>query len=163
MTRRGVWPAAVTLLGLGVPVGGCDSQGAVSGRDARFEFSCCGAGVAAVQQPGQSVTLRWIAHRRPSIGSATAAAVTLSVSLTGPFPDVATLAAAMADGTSPAPMVTAADVLTTDRAGGTPTSILLLPSQAPAGFYDVRTTASSTGGALSRDGILRVVADRPSG
>jgi hypothetical protein len=158
MRRRG-GSAAATLLAVGMLVTGCTSQApVVTVQHARYQYSCCQDGdVGTVHHPGEAITLHWIVTAAPATGSTAAVPVTLSAVLTGPFPDVSTLKTAMASGSPPAALVAAADVQTTDRAGGAPTSTLRLPALAAAGFYDVRTTVASGGGDLSADGIIRVV------
>lgn len=157
MRRRGGSAAAV-LLAVGMLGTGCTSQAPVVGvQHALYQYSCCqDSDLATVQRPGESITLHWIVTAAPPTGSATAVPVTLSAVLTGPFPDVSALKTAMASGSPPAAMVAAADVRTTDRAGGAPISTLRLPAAATAGFYDVRTTVASGGGTLSADGIIQV-------
>ncbi|WP_146192337.1 hypothetical protein [Cellulomonas sp. WB94] len=129
---------------------------------ARYQYSCCQSGLPTVAYPGEVIALDWTSTAQPPTASTAATATTLSASLTGPFPDVAALKTAMSATNPPAPTVTATDVHTTDRVGGTPTSSLQLPAQAPIGFYDVRTTVASGGAALSGDQIVQVTASRPA-
>ena len=155
--------AVAVVLGVGFLVAGCSRQAPAPGVEyARYQYSCCQAGLPTVAYPGQVIALGWTSTAQPPTASTAATAMTLSASVTGPFPDVAALKTAMSADIPPAPTVTAADVHTTDRVGGTPTSSLQLPAQAPSGFYDLRTTVASGGAALSGDRILQVAAGRPA-
>ena len=161
--RRDVLAAVVVVLGFGSLVAGCGSRAPASAvESARYQYSCCQAGLPTVAYPGQVIALRWTSTAQLPTASTAATAVILSASVTGPFPDVAALKTAMSADIPPAPTVTAADVHTTDRVGGTPASSLQLPAQAPPGFYDVRTTVASGGAALSGDGILQVALGQPT-
>jgi hypothetical protein len=48
-------------------------------------------------------------------------------------------------------------IRTTDRAGGTPVSTLVIPDDAVTGFYNLRTAVESHGGRASGASIIRVV------
>ena len=164
MRQRGnVLAAVVVVLGFGFLVAGCSRQApAPAVGYASYQYSCCQPGLPTVAYPGQVIALRWTSTAQLPTASTATTAVILSASVTGPFPDVAALKAAMSADIPPAPIVTAADVHTTDRVGGTPNSSLQLPAEAPPGFYDVRTTAASGGAAFSGGGILQVAPVRPT-
>ena len=164
MRRRRALLAAVAVVGVGVLVGGCSRPAAAPTVGyARYGYSCCQPGPPEVAHPGQVITLHWVTAAQPPTPAATATPVTLSAWLTGPFPTVAALKTAMTAASPPAAAVTAAAVRTTDRVGGTPISTLPLPAQAPAGFYDLRTSVVSGGGALAGDAVVQVTVASTTG
>lgn len=164
MRQRRDLLTAAAVVGVGVLLGGCSRPAAAPALTyARYGYSCCQPGPPEVAHPGQVITLHWITTAQPPTPAATATAVTLSAWLTGPFPTVAALKTAMTAPSPPAPAVSAAAVHTTDRVGGTPLSMVPLPANAPVGFYDLRTSVISGGGALSGDTIVQVAAASAGG
>lgn len=160
--RRQVLATAAAALGVAALTAGCGSRAATPAvQYARYQYSCCQNGLPTVAHPGQDILLRWTASAEAPTTSTGTTAVTLSASVTGPFPTVTALKTAMSATKPPAPAARAVDVRTTDRAGGTPVSTVALPALAPPGFYDVRTAVVSGGGMSSGDAIVQVVTAGP--
>jgi hypothetical protein len=57
-----------------------------------------------------------------------------------------------------APSISAAPIVTSDWAGGAPTSRLLIPATAVPGFYNLSTAVKSGGFTSGGAGIVRVAA-----
>ena len=80
--------------------------------------------------------------------------MTLSAALSGPYVDVAGLKIASAA----VPAVSALPVHTTDRAAGAPVSRLVIPADAPSGFYNLTFTVDLREGTRTGASVIRVAA-----
>jgi len=152
--------AAGVVIATGLALAGC-GQRADHGLDAHratVTYTCCRqADIAPVRHPGDAVQVHWIVSAGPPSASSKAGSVTLSASLSGPYPDVNSLKAAP----TPVAAATAIPVRTTDRAGRAPTSTLVVPADAASGFYNLAFAVESEGATRSGASIIRVAAHAP--
>lgn len=152
--RNGIVPVTV-VLALGLATSGC-ARGAstATARTATYQYSCCrAADVTPVRRAGDSMAVHWIATAVAPTSARAAISVTLAAALSGPFSN----AAAVKIATTSSPTIVGATMETTNEAGGAPVSTLRLPSSMPAGFYDLRTTVTTAGGAVTGDSVIQLV------
>jgi hypothetical protein len=133
----------------------CSSPGSlVSTGSVSQTFTCCSASdISPVRHPGETVRLHWIATPLEPSASSQVGTVRLEARLSGPFPSVSALKAADGPATITAPVIVA-----TDMAGGAPVSVLRIPKDAPAGYYNLTTTVSQEGGQFSGGSVITVAA-----
>jgi len=140
---------------------GCSSQAPSEApgsavKRGTFSYTCCAtADIDRVYHPGDVVTVHWIVEEGAPTSATKPTQVDLSARLTGPYGDVSSLKQRAATG---APAFSAAPIVTSDWAGGAPTSRLLIPANAAPGFYDLSTAAKSAGMTTGGGSIVRVVA-----
>jgi hypothetical protein len=141
--------ASMVVLGLAA----CSPSASVSTTGPALQtYSCCVPGdITAVRHPGETVTLHWIATPRGPSTQMSVSTVRLEAGISGPFATVSALKAS----TSP-PTVTAPVIVTTDRVGGAPVSVIQIPKNARAGFYNLTTTVDEDGGRRSGGSVIRV-------
>ena len=145
------------VLAAGSALAGCGRHAdhAQGVHHATVTYTCCKpADIAPVRHPGDVVQVHWIVSAGPPSASSNAGSVTLSASLSGPYPDVNSLKTA----SSPVAAATAIPVRTTDRTGGAPTSTLVVPADAASGFYNLTFAVESEGATRSGASIIRVAA-----
>jgi hypothetical protein len=112
-----------------------------------YSYGCCAESTGSTSwHAGQHVTLHWRAQMGQTTDTITHPTV-LSVSLTGPFPNVDALKKATSQGSKPAGVrtINAAPISTTDRTIGEPVSELDLPADLAPGYYNLETRSSSNG------------------
>lgn len=151
----------------GTLIGGCgasrSSPAGASGNYPNYSYTCCSANLGAtVWHPGQTLRVTWSAVRVTQSPTGSQARVTLTVVLTGPYGNVSTLKSAIAAKPSPnrpggrAPVAVAPAIRTTTRAGGAPVSVLVIPPDAPPGFYNLQFGAASGSARSVGSTIIRV-------
>ena len=151
-------PGVVLAAGLALAGCGQHADHAQGVHHATVTYTCCKpADIAPVRHPGDVVQVHWIVSAGPPSASSNAGSVTLSASLSGPYPDVNSLKTA----SSPVAAATATPVRTTDRTGGAPTSTLVVPADAASGFYNLTFAVESEGATRSGASIIRVAAHAP--
>lgn len=136
---------------------GCSSQAPTSAvKRATFSYTCCAdADVNREFHPGEVLTVHWIVQPGAPTSATQPNEIKLSAGLTGPYASISSL---KQHGGTKTPSISAPLVVTSDLAGGTPTSRLLIPANAAPGFYDLSTAAGSGGFASGGGSIIRVVA-----
>ena len=138
----------------------CSSQAPTTMvKRATFSYTCCAsADINRVYHPGDVMTVHWIVQNEAPTSATQSVQIDLSGKLSGPYADVSSLrqretgppSIAAAFSTSAAPIVTS------DWAGGAPTSRLLIPTTALPGFYNLSTAAKSGGSTAGGASIVRV-------
>lgn len=108
-----------------------------------------------VFHPGEVLTVHWIVQPGAPTSATQRNEVKLSAGLTGPYADVSSL---KQHGGTKTPSISAPLFVTSDVAGGTPSSRLLIPENAAPGFYDLSTASRSGGLTSGGGGIIRVAA-----
>jgi hypothetical protein len=117
-------------------------------------YSCCSSrDILTVRHPGETMRLHWIATPLAPSSNSAVSTVRMKASLSGPFGSVSQLKASH----SPVTM-TAPTVITTDRVGGAPVSIILIPEDARAGEYNLTTTVDQDSGQISGGSVIQVSA-----
>lgn len=132
----------------------CSSTGtAVVTGPALQTYSCCSSSdVDTVRHPGDTMTLHWIATPLGPSAAGTVSTVRLSAELSGPFASVPALKSSNSPATSTAPVI-----VTTDQVGAAPVSVIVIPKNAPAGYYNLTTTIDQDGGQITGGSIIRVL------
>jgi hypothetical protein len=164
---RPIFPVALIAPLAGVLLAGCFSIGGSAAAPEvtyqTYSYTCCSAGLnATVWHPGQAIRVTWKAVPQGRVPAANPAGLTLTMLLTGPYADVSTLKSAISANGSPArpggraPAATAPAIHTTDRAGGAPVSVLMIPRDAAPGYYNLQFTVASGGGSMSGATIIQV-------
>ena len=123
-----------------------------------YSYACCTEITAiTIWQPGQHVTLHWMAQPSKTT-DVTPHAVVLSLTLTGPFSTVDQLKSAMTGGSKPPGVrtISAPDVRVTQFTGGTPASELDLPASLPPGYYNLDTVTASGGSSAGGGAIIQI-------
>ncbi len=140
--------AAVVLV-----LAACSSTGSVVATGPAVQtYSCCSsADILAVRHPGETVTLHWVATPVGPPASGAVSTVRLGAGLSGPFASVSALKAADGPATMTAPVID-----TTNQAGEAPVSVIVIPQDAPAGYYDLTTTIDQDGGRLTGASVITV-------
>jgi hypothetical protein len=140
----------------------CSSEAPTSVvKQATFSYTCCAsADIDRVYHPGDVMTVHWIVQNEAPTSATQSTQIDLSAKLSGPYADVSSLKQREIGATSiaAATSISAAPIVTSDWAGGAPTSKLLIPATAAPGFYNLSTTVKSGGFTGGGDGIVRVVA-----
>ncbi len=148
-------------------LGGCDasrsSSSGASGNYPSYWYTCCSANLSATAwHPGQTIRVTWSAVRATQSPAGSQAGITLTMVLTGPYGNVSALKSAIAAKPSPArpggraPMAVAPAIGITTRAGGAPVSVLVIPRDAPPGFYNLQFGAESGRARSGGSTIIRV-------
>jgi methionine-rich copper-binding protein CopC len=138
-------------------VAACASSGAANGHDyEQFRVSCCvETSLQTDWHPGGTVTLHWIVASAGTTTDPSAAPITLTAALSGPFASVAALKAA---GSGPETM-TAAPLHLSARNPGNPVSTIALPMNLVAGWYNlVYSVNSGPGNSVGGATVIRVTA-----
>jgi hypothetical protein len=129
-------------------------------RYSAYTYSCCVEVSASevIWHPGQRLTLHWTAQPTTTT-NASPSAVVLGLTLTGPFSTVDQLKAAISRGTKPAGVRTidAPAVTVTDQTGGSPASELDLPSDLPAGYYNLGARTASGRSSAGGGAIIQIL------
>jgi hypothetical protein len=147
-TRCGMWPdravgSVLILLGLLCAACGGPSPHASGVSYATTRFTCCTrADVEQVWRPGETLTVHWIAQDGARTADAAPHAVRLTVTLTGPYADAASLKRAAAA----ARRLEAAAITVDDRTATAPISAIALPADLPPGLYDLAFEVDLGGG-----------------
>ncbi|MDQ6848041.1 MAG: hypothetical protein M3019_10770 [Candidatus Dormibacteraeota bacterium] len=134
-----------------VCLAGCDSTAAVTYP--RYQFTCCARlDVQKVWNPGETLSLAW--DTVPTSGGANAQgeSVTLTATLTGPYPSADTLKA----GGGASRNLRANPITASDAQPGNYTSVIALPAALPTGFYNLETATVFSSGASSGATIIQV-------
>jgi hypothetical protein len=131
----------------------CSSTGSAGeSRTALQSYSCCSSeDILAVRHPGEVMTLHWITT---PAGPSTHGAVTpvrLEASLSGPFASISELKRSESSGMVPAPVV-----VTTNRLGDAPVSVIVIPEDAQAGPYNLTWTVDEAGGQVSASSVIQL-------
>lgn len=138
---------------------GCPSPAPASGVTyATYTYNCCAEISAGMTSwhPGQHVILHWTAAAGPQTTHKAPRALTLRVTLIGPFASVDALKQAISQRQIP-PGVRSIDAATpavTDRTGGTPE--LDLPADLPAGYYNLDMLIGSGGNTSGAATIITI-------
>jgi hypothetical protein len=142
---------AVAVLVLGLTA--CSSTSSVVATGPALQtYSCCSSGdINAVRHPGETLTLHWIATRLDPSASSASGTVRLSAGLSGPFESVSALKAANSPATLTAPVI-----VTTNRVGDAPVSVIVIPQDAASGYYNLTTTIDQDGGRLTGGSVIKV-------
>lgn len=123
-----------------------------------YTYTCCAEITAiTIWQPGQHVTLHWTSQLTKTT-DVTPHAISLRLTLTGPFGTVAQLKTAISSGSRPAGVrsISAPDLSVTDFTGGTPASELDLPANLPPGYYNLDTVTASGGSSAGGGAIIQI-------
>jgi hypothetical protein len=141
------------------PLTSPDSSGStLNGPPFAYSYTCCTESlVNTVYHPGDTIAVRWIR----SAGTPTrvrAASITLSTGLSGPYRTVILL---KTDSVGAHPQlghtrVSAVPIRVMDTAVASPVSILRIPANAGAGFYNLTSTAGTKNLKVGGAGIIRV-------
>lgn len=153
---------ACTLLG-GCGASRSSSSGA-PGNYPGYSYTCCPADLSAtLWHRGQTLRVTWSAVRETRSPAGSPVGITLTMVLTGHYASVSTLkSATTARPSSPArpggraPIAVAPSIRTTTRAGGAPVSVLVIPRDAPPGFYNLQFSAGSGNARSGGSTIIRV-------
>jgi len=142
-------------LGAVLGLAACSSSGSThTSAPALQSYSCCSSeDINAVRHPGETVRLHWMATPAGPGSHGPVSTVRLNATLSGPFASVSTLKAANGPPTVSAPLV-----ITTDQLGQTPVSVLVIPADAGAGYYNLTTTIDADGGHVSGGSVIQVSA-----
>ena len=95
--------------------------------------------------------LHWIATALGPSATSAVSTVRLGAGLSGPFASVSALKSANSPATLTAPVI-----VTTNQVGDAPVSVILIPKDAPAGYYNLTTTIEQDGGQLSGGSVIKV-------
>ena len=115
-------------------------------------YSCCSpSDIYAVRHPGETVYLHWIATPLGPSATSAVSTVRLGAGLSGPFASVSALKSSNSPTTLTAPVI-----VTTDQVGDAPVSVIVIPKDAPAGYYNLTTTIDQDGGQLTGGSIIKV-------
>jgi len=156
MWRFHAWIAMTATASIPVlALAGCSSPGGVvSTGPASQTFTCCSASdINPVRHPGETVRLHWIATPLDRSASSQLSTLRLEAGLSGPFPSLSALKAADGPATIMAPVVVA-----TNKVGSAPVSVIRIPMDAPAGYYNLTTMVSQGGGQISAASVITVAA-----
>ena len=126
----------------------------------RHNYSCCTENTGTLSwHAGQHITLHWQPTPPERTTDPTSHQIVLSISLTGPFPNVDALKQATSQGVRPAGVttITAVPVKVNDRDVVTPASELDLPSDLAPGYYNLATQTAGVGGSSGGGAIINVV------
>ena len=136
-------------------VTGCSSNGGGGASGPPLQtYSCCSSSdILTVRHPGDTLTLHWVATPAGPSTNGKVSSVRLEASLSGPFASVSQLKASATAGTVKAPVV-----VTTDRLGDAPVSVIVIPKDAQAGAYNLSWTINESGGQVSADSVIQVAA-----
>jgi hypothetical protein len=119
----------------------------------RYTYTCCQASdTQRAWVPGETLTLHWIAQPAGTTPDNSAARITLTAVLTGPYPNVNALKA----GGSPRVTLSATPIVTTDRANTNAASSIALPTSLPAGFYNVANSMELASSKASGATVIQV-------
>lgn len=115
-----------------------------------YRYSCCAEiGQATTTfHSGQHVTLHWRSQPGQLTSDSTAHAVSLNITVTGPFGTVNQLKQAISAGSTPAGVrsIKVSSPPITDRTGGSPATELDLPADLAPGYYNLGSQEASGGG-----------------
>lgn len=151
------WKVTATSCITALTVAACASSGAANRHDyEQFRVSCCvDTSLQTDWHPGGTVTLHWIVASAGTTTDPSAAPMTLSASLSGPFASVTALKAA---GSGPETL-RAATLHISDRNPGNPVSTIALPANLAAGWYNlVYSVKSGPGNSVGGATVIRVTA-----
>jgi hypothetical protein len=114
----------------------------------RYTFSCCAADDIQGWYPGKSVNLHWVAQSAGVSADSRDVPITITTTLTGPYPDVTSLKA----GAAAAPVLGLPTLVADNRIPTPLTTSFTLPTDLAAGFYNLAFTddygsGNSSGGA----------------
>jgi len=130
---------------------GCGSTPTVSYP--RYQFACCDAfNPQQIWHPGQTLTLSWTSASAVQTSTAQGETVTLTATLSGPYPDADTLKS----GVSATRTLKATPITANDSQPGTFTSSIALPADLPAGFYNLSTANTYASGETSGATVIQV-------
>ena len=147
----------ILAMACGLMLSACAEQPAMYGA---HSYSCCAETVGTTWlHAGQNLTLHWQSTPPYRTTDATAHPIVLSLSLTGPFANVAALEQAMSQGLKPAGVrtITAVPVAANDRMVESPSSQLLLPADLPPGFYNLATQTTEAGQSSGGGAVVKVI------
>jgi hypothetical protein len=148
------WKAVVTTPVIAALMSACSSPSPTNAVGyASFRFTCCAASDAQqAWHPGHEAALHWIGESAGMTSDDTKHPITLTAVLTGAYGSVALLKAggAFADTLYASPMQV------TDRTSGSPVSMIGLPVDLPAGWYNLATNIRSAGGSVSSASVIEV-------
>ena len=144
---------AAAAAALGLALAACTStSGVVTSGPALQRYSCCLSGdILAVRHPGETVKLHWITTPLGPSANSAASTVRLGAGLSGPFVSVSALKAADSPATLTAPVI-----VTTNQVGAAPVSVIVIPKDTPAGYYNLMTTIDQDGGQLAGGSVIKV-------
>jgi hypothetical protein len=130
------------LIALVVLLAACSpSQPDTGVRYQTYSYSCCAeiGGATATWHPGQRITLHWLAQPGSLTSESAAHAVTLQITLTGPFANVNQLKQAISSGSTQPGVrsIKASAPPLNDRSGGPATTELDLPADLAPGYYNL--------------------------
>jgi len=142
-------PVAALVVGLTA----CSSTGSVVATGPALQrYSCCSSGdIGAVRHPGDTIKLHWIATPLGPSATSAVSTVRLGAGLSGPFASVSALKSANSPATLTAPVI-----VTTNQVGDAPVSVIVIPKDSPAGYYNLTTTIEQDGGQLSGGSVIKV-------
>jgi len=141
------------------PLASPDSSGStLNGPPFAYSYTCCTESlVNTVYHPGDTIVVRWI--RSAGIPTRVrATSITLSTGLSGPYRTV-TLLKTDSVGAHPqlgGTNVSAVPIRVMDRTIASPVSILRIPADAGAGYYNLTTTVGTKNLTIGGAGIIRV-------
>jgi hypothetical protein len=154
------WVLTIVAAAVGVALGVSLLSGATKPRTpqspqpATVVYSCCqGSDVDTPVHPGEQLNLHWVTTLGPPPG-ARVEPVVLTAKLTGASPDAASVKTG-----SRGRILVAQPIHTTNQAGGSPVSLIDIPSDALPGYYDLEWGVAEAGAGFSARTVIRVVAE----
>lgn len=136
---------------------GC-SAGSPASVPAGPTYSCCrAADVHRDYRPGETLALRWIVIPAVQREGVQTPQVELKASLVGPFSTVGELKASPGATASGIVTFAAETVRPSGLAGEEPVSVIAIPSDAAAGYYNLITAVSEASGSIGGASVIRVI------
>jgi len=148
-SSRRLLPAAALVLALAA----CSSTSSVVAIGPSLQsYSCCSSGdIDAVRHPGETVNLHWLPTPLGPSATSAVSTVRLRAGLSGPFASVSALKSANSPATVTAPVI-----VTTNQVGDSPVSVIVIPQDAAAGYYNLTTTIDQDGGNVTGGSVIKV-------
>ncbi|HEY5136017.1 MAG TPA: hypothetical protein VIJ41_09505 [Candidatus Nanopelagicales bacterium] len=145
-------PAAAAAA-LVLDLAACSSTSSVVATGPALQtYSCCSSrDIDAIRHPGETMNLHWLATPLGPSATSAVSTVRLGAGLSGPFESVSALKSANSPATLTAPVI-----VTTNQVGDAPISVIVIPKDAAAGYYNLTTTIDQDGGQLTGGSVIKV-------
>jgi hypothetical protein len=137
-----------------VVVGCSASSPTVAVSYEQFQFTCCANSEALrhAWHPGQDITLQWSAESAGMTADDSHHPITLTAIFTGPYASVA----ALKTGGTHSETLLASPIRVTDRTSSSAVSMIALPLDLAAGWYNLVTTIKSARGSTGGATVIQV-------
>jgi hypothetical protein len=147
------WARFVLVGVLSLVLVACGSTPAAVEVRPLYQYTCCTkADVERIWMPGEPFALHWIAQSAPGTNAPNPRYVVLSAELVGPYPD----ASSLKKGGGAVRTLRAPDVTADTWQPEDVVSAISLPSDLPAGLYDLRFKVAIAGGSMGGASVVRV-------